>query len=109
MADDRKSIEDIVLTRVMRLNASVHGLAAGIILGLGIFVATIWLILKGGEIVGPHLGLLSHFFIGYKVSVAGSLIGFAYGFLSGFVIGYFVASTYNWLVDLKERGSAAQS
>lgn len=106
---DTKSLEELVLTRVMRLNALVHGVVAGLVVGLGIFFATNWLVLKGGKIVGPHLVLLGQFFIGYEVTFAGSFIGFLYGCASGFLIGYFVASTYNWLVDLKERGSAVQS
>ena len=36
-----KSLEEVVLTRLMRLNAIVYGLVFGIILGLIIFVATI--------------------------------------------------------------------
>jgi len=31
---------------------------------------------RGEYIVGPHLQLLSQFFIGYKVSFWGSIIGF---------------------------------
>jgi hypothetical protein len=104
-----KSLEQIVLTRLMRLNALVQGLVAGLAVGLGIFVATNWLVLKGGIVVGPHLGLLGQFFIGYDVSFSGSLVGFTYGFVCGFVVGYFVALTYNWLVDLKQPSSAAQS
>jgi hypothetical protein len=71
--------------------------------GLAIFVATNWLLLMGGEVVGPHLALLGQFFIGYRVTFAGSLIGFAYGFGVGFMIGYIMARMYNWIVDLKER------
>jgi hypothetical protein len=91
-----------VLTRLLRLNATLQGVVTGIIAGLGIFIATNWLVLKGGEVVGPHLSLLGNFFIGYRVSFVGSLIGFAYGFLSGFVIGYFVAWMYNWVVGLRQ-------
>ena len=101
MANDSKSLEQLVLTRVMRLNAMIHGVVAGILVGLAIFIATNWLVLKGGEVVGPHLSLLSQFFIGYEVTFAGSLVGFGYGFASGFVIGYFVAAMYNWLADLR--------
>jgi hypothetical protein len=101
MTDDEKTLEQVVLTRLLRLNATVQGVVTGIIVGLGIFVATNWLVLKGGDVVGPHLSLLSQFFIGYRVTFAGSLIGFAYGFVGGFVVGYVVASIYNWVVDLK--------
>jgi hypothetical protein len=69
--------------------------------GLGIFIATNWLVLRGGNVVGPHLSLLGQFFIGYTVSFMGSLIGFAYGFLGGFAVGYLIAMLYNWIVGLK--------
>jgi hypothetical protein len=108
MVDDKK-LEELVLTRLIRLNAVVQGVVTGMLVGLGIFVATNWLVLKGGHIgpygepvVGPHLALLRQFFIGYRVTFLGSLIGFAYGFGSGFIVGYSVARIYNWIVDLRE-------
>jgi hypothetical protein len=102
MADDANDIEKIVLTRLLRLNARVQGVVTGIICGLALFIATNWLVLKGGDIVGPHLGLLGQFFIGYRVTFAGSFVGFAYGFFFGFVIGYFVALIYNRFLDFRE-------
>jgi hypothetical protein len=100
MAD--QPLEQMVLLRVMRLNAMVHGVVAGLLVGLGIFIATNWLVVKGGATVGPHLGLLGQFFVGYRVTFAGSLIGFAYGFISGFLVGYFVAAVYNRLAAFRE-------
>jgi hypothetical protein len=106
---DEKNLEEVVLTRLLRLNATVQGIVAGIVVGLAIFVVTNGLILKGGHIgphgepvIGPHLSLLSQFFVGYRVTFLGSLIGFAYGSVSGFLIGYFVARIYNWVVDLRQ-------
>ena len=111
MAQEEK-LEDVVRTRLLRLNATVQALVVGILAGLVIFVATNWLVLKGGHIgpegervVGPHLSLLSQFFIGYRVTFLGSLIGFAYGFISGFLVAYCVATVYNWVVDLREKSS----
>ena len=98
---ENNDLEKIVLTRLVRLNATVQGIGTGLIVGLGIFIATNWLVLKGGNVVGPHLSLLGHFFIGYRVSFMGSLIGFAYGFLSGFAVGYLIAMFYNGIVGLK--------
>jgi hypothetical protein len=98
-----KALENVVLTRVMRLNANINGLVTGVMLALGIFVATNWLVLKGGDVVGPHLGLLGQFFIGYEVSFGGSLIGFGYGFATGFSVGYLVAKIYNWFADVREN------
>jgi hypothetical protein len=93
MADLR---DGIVLTRLVRFNAIVQGLVFGILLGGVFFLATNWLILKGGEVVGPHLALLGQFFVGYRVTFVGSLIGFGYGFATGFIAGYLVATLYNW-------------
>ena len=103
MEDDQKDLEKIVLTRLLRLNATVQGCVTGTVAGLAIFVATNWLVLKGGDVVGPHLSLLSQFFIGYRVTFIGSLIGFAYAFVAGFVIGYGVARVYNQVLDLREH------
>jgi hypothetical protein len=100
---EQPSIEQIVLTRLVRLNASIQGIVTGLIVGLFVFLATNWLILKGGDIVGPHLSLLGQFFLGYRVSFVGSLIGFAYGFVVGFICGYGVARMYNWIVGLREH------
>jgi hypothetical protein len=94
--------EDERLARaVVRLNGTVMGLAFGAAAGLALFVATNWLVLKGGDPVGPHLGLLGQFFIGYSVTFAGSFIGLAYGFVTGFFAGWIMARIYNGVVLLK--------
>ena len=107
MAEHKKTLEEVVLTRLLRLNATVQGIVTGLMLGLGVFIATNWLVLKGGPVIGPHLGLLGQFFIGYRVTFAGSLIGFGYGFVTGFVLGYFLATIYNWVANLREAKSRA--
>jgi hypothetical protein len=93
----------IVLTRLARLNATVQGLVFGTLLGGLIFVATNWLVIKGGEPIGPHLALLGQFFIGYRVTFIGSLIGLGYGFITGFLAGYLMAMLYN-LFGTKRKG-----
>jgi len=101
--DEDQTLEKVVLTRLLRLNATIHGVVAGVIAGLAVFIATNWLVLKGGVVVGPHLGLLGQFFIGYEVTFVGSLIGLLYGFAAGFVVGYGIARMYNYVVEYKER------
>jgi len=103
MAIDEKDLQQLVLTRLLRLNAKVHGLVAGIVSGLTIFIATNWLVLKGGDVVGPHLSLLGQFFIGYRVTFVGSLIGFAYAFIAGCLVGYGVTQMYNWIAYFREN------
>ena len=107
VTDDK--LEEIVFTRVLRLNAVVQGIVLGLLIGLVIFIATNWLVLKGGVRVGPHLSLLNQFFIGYRVSFIGSLVGFAYGCVFGFAVGYVIAVVYNLAARARERRRAPQA
>jgi hypothetical protein len=103
MKNDEDALEKIVLTKLVRLNGVVSGLVTGIIAGGGLFILTIWLVIKGGEVVGPHLSLLGQFLYGYSVTVVGSFIGLAYGLVLGFTVGYVVAQLYNWFLHLQEK------
>lgn len=102
MADNGTDIENVVLTELLRLNATIMGIITGFLVALGIFVVTNFLILKGGPNVGLHLNLLGQFFPGYTVSFLGSLIGAVYGFVTGFIVGYVVCAIYNWVADWRE-------
>ena len=102
MNDDEQAIEKLVMVRLLRLNAAIIGIVLGVFLGLVICLATNILLIKGGEVIGPHLALLGQFFIGYKVTFVGSMIGFLYAFGSGFVTGYLFATIYNGLANLRE-------
>lgn len=103
MDEDERSIERLVLIRLMRLNAAITGMVLGLLLGLALCLATNILVIKGGEVVGPHLALLGQFFFGYTVTFAGSIVGFLYAFFLGFAAGYFFAHIYNKLADFRER------
>ena len=94
--------EQLLKAAVQRLNGNVLGLVMGIIGALVIFLATNWLVIKGGEVVGPHLSLLSQFFIGYSVTFVGSLIGAVYGFITGYLSGLLIGWVYNGIVFLKK-------
>jgi hypothetical protein len=83
--------------KLLRVKARAWGIAFGLTLGLGLFVATNILVLKGGAVVGPHLGLLGVFLPGYRVTFAGSLIGFVYMFVIGYGFGRLVGHLYNGL------------
>jgi hypothetical protein len=95
---EKRDVEQVVMTRLLRVSAVLHGIVTGLVFGLGIFIATNWLVLKGGRVVGPHLALLGQFFLGYRVTFAGSLIGLGYGFAVGFLLGFGVACLYNQLL-----------
>ena len=94
---------DPLLREIVRLNSVMTGIVAGMLAGLLIFIATLWLVIKGGQNVGQHLSLLSQFFPGYRVTFFGSFVGLAYGFVSGFFIGFIVGRLYNYIVRLSER------
>jgi hypothetical protein len=90
--------EQILKKAVLRLNGHILGFVLGVIGALVIFAATNWLVLKGGENVGAHLGLLGHFLIGYDVTFTGSFIGAAYGFVLGYLGGLIIGWIYNAVV-----------
>lgn len=98
----RLAPEEKLFSGVLLLNAKVVGLALGVILGLGIFVATNWLVIKGGDRVGPHLILLSQYFIGYRVTFLGSLIGAVYGFALGTISGSLMGWIYNRIAAFRQ-------
>jgi hypothetical protein len=82
---------------MLRLNARAWGISFGLLLGLGLFAATNFLVVKGGADVGAHLGLISNFFPGYRVTFAGSLLGFMYAFVVGYGLGRIIGEVYNVL------------
>ena len=75
------------------------GVAIGAICGVGLFIATIWLVIKGGPNPGAHLSLLAVYFPGYSVTFLGSLIGFVYAFVGGYAVGRTIATVYNRLLS----------
>ena len=100
--------QEILRKSLVRFNSKLLALVLGITFGLVVFVATNWLVIKGGHVnadgeyvVGPNLQLLSQFFIGYRVSFLGSLLGFLYGFGLGTIVGSAIGWIYNRLVDLR--------
>lgn len=99
--------DTVIQTRLLYLNAVVQGVTTGMFVGLGLFALTIWLVIKGGDTVGPHLSLLGQYFIGYSVTWRGAFIGMIYGFIVGYGIGYAYARIYNWVVDKKSPRTPA--
>jgi hypothetical protein len=88
---------------IARLRAGVLASTGGVVGGTGLALATLWLVIQGGEPVGPHLGLLAHYFPGYTVTGPGVAVGFCYGALSGAVLGGSVGWIYNKVVSLRSR------
>lgn len=95
--------EELIKHAVVRLNGSVLGFVIGAVFALAIFAATNFLVLKGGEVVGPHLQLLDQFYWGYSVTFFGSFVGAAYAFATGYVVGLFIGWIYNGVLLLKSH------
>jgi hypothetical protein len=87
---------------LLRMNARAWGIAFGLMLGLGLFLATNILVIRGGEVVGPHLSLLGAFLPGYSVTFAGSLVGFVYLFVIGYAGGRLIGEVYNRLAGPRD-------
>ncbi len=110
MEEDKVILEERVLTHILHLNAKLCGIVTGLLCGVSLFLATNWLVLKGGVEVGKHLSLLDQYFPGFTVTFLGSFIGLAYGFAVGCVIGYFIACVYNLVLRLRPgRNDIARS
>lgn len=106
--------ERVIIEAFARLDRTALGLAVGTLCGLGVFLATIILLIKGGEVVGPNLALLSQFFYGYTVTITGAFVGLVYGFVVGFVAGWLMALLRNalvsgYLIALKTRANLTSS
>jgi len=104
MSDDRSAFQgaspiersdEIILHAFAKLDRTAFGTAVGAFLGLLIFSATVFLILKDGGAGGVNLQLLSQYYPGYAVTLKGALLGLLYGFLSGFLLGWFTALLRN--------------
>jgi len=98
MQDHLSTEEQQAVTKaIARIHETGWGIAFGVLLALGLVVATNVLILRGGSVVGPHLSLLRWYFPGYSVTFSGSLIGAVYAFVLGYGVGRSVAAIYNRL------------
>lgn len=97
MTDLTQDEEREVQRVMMQLNAQSWGVSFGLIFGLGLFVATIVLVMGDGPDRGQHLALLANYFPGYRVTIAGAFLGFIYAFVLGYAMGRLIGKVYNLL------------
>ena len=83
---------------IAKLNARAWGITVGLLLGGGLFLATLILVIRGGPNPGPHLALLRIYFPGYRVTMLGAFVGFMYAFVVGYALGRLIGTVYNKLV-----------
>lgn len=94
----------LVAQSIARLRAGIVAVVSGMVTGIGLFVATIWLVIKGGENIGQNLNLLGHYYPGYAVTWLGSLVGLVYGAITGALLGWTVAWMYNAVANWRDSG-----
>jgi len=93
------AVFDLILGQTFsRMDKLAFAVATGAAAGLALFLATAWLVVKGGTVVGPHLRLLAQYFPGYTVTFHGSFVAFSYSFFWGFLGGWLFAYLRNFLV-----------
>lgn len=101
-ADGRKKLnplaEKILAATFARMDKVAFALAVGSVSGCWMFLATIFLVIKGGDVVGPHLQLLAQVFAGYTVTVKGVFIAFGYSFFWGLLFGWLFAYLRNFFL-----------
>jgi hypothetical protein len=97
-AVDRTHLPARAVLVLAQLDPRAFGIACGVGCGIWLWLATIVLLIRGGPGMGRNLSLLSQYFIGFRITPAGSVLGFVYGTLAGFVIGYCFALLRNLLI-----------
>lgn len=100
MATMNKEIDELGKA-VARIQTKVLALVFALIAGLGLFLMTVWLLIKDGHGVGAHLNLLGQYFIGYSVTWKGSILGFCYGAAIGGIVGWAIGAIYNRIISMK--------
>ena len=90
-----KDVETILERVFLKLDRVAFGVSLGAVTGLAVFLATLILVIKGGDVVGPNLRLLGEYLPGYRVTAPGSVLGLIYGSLTGFIGGWLFALLRN--------------
>lgn len=88
--------EVLIESAFAKIDPVALGVAVGVVSGLGIFMASAVLLLRGGSVPGPNLSLLGNYLLGFDVTWAGAVIGLVEAGLLGFAVGAFAAGLRNW-------------
>lgn len=102
LSNSKRSVVDYP---TLRLSGHALGIALGTLMALQLFLATVWLIIRGTAHQSPHAALLVNYFPGYSVSYSGALIGATFSFAYSYLIAHILAGTYNGLVSRRNRRS----
>ena len=104
--DEKKTVETLKekITHIFpRLDPVALGISLGITAGALIFAATLFLVIRDGGMVGPHLALLSNLVPGFAVTSWGAVVGLVGLFVLGFLFGSAFAYLRNLAVFISAR------
>ena len=97
---DQARLPQVLLEETLnRMDPVALGSAIGLVCGLGVFLATAILLLRGDEGIGVYLMLLNNYFVGFGLTWAGAFIGFLEAAIGGFVVGFTGAYVRNLGVE----------
>ena len=108
MTNNSKNEWEEIQSAIARLRASIMAVVFGMFGGASLFVATAWLLIKGGPNVGENLSLLRHYFPGYSVTWGGAFVGLFYGLLVGAILGFCLAFLYNLISTRRNSSGSGQ-
>jgi hypothetical protein len=94
---------DEISQTLAKIKADALALVCALIGGVGLFMMTVWLVIKDGPQAGQHLELLSNYFIGYSVTWPGAFVGLLYGSMTGGVVGWTIGRIYNEVVNVRRK------
>ncbi len=96
-ADVPERVEQELALAFAPVHKRAFGVAIGTAFGVSLFVATlVYAAREPADNTG--LWLLSQYFRGYSISVAGAFVGLGWGFVTGFVVGWFIVFCRNLVV-----------
>jgi protoporphyrinogen oxidase len=91
--------DELISAAFAKLDPLALGISVGTVIGLGLFLLTVILLLKSGEVIGPTLSLLRNYFPWYATTWSGAFIGMIEGGIFGFGSGLLIAWLRNWCLD----------
>lgn len=80
----------------MRLDVKAFAITCGLLMGLGLFLATWWIIVLDGP--SDRMTFIGQIYRGYGLNAVGSLVGLVWGLVDGAIGGALFAWLYNVLV-----------
>ena len=100
---DAETLAELLSEAFARYDAVALGGAVGIVAGVGLFLATVVLLVQSDPAARPMLSLLANYFYGYEVSWTGAWIGLAEGAVGGGAVGWALGHLLNAVIGRERR------